>query len=581
MEYTATEAINAGIFTLEAIKEDEKAIKSAEKSVEKLPDSVKESVLSTMLGEIQYKSYKYGKANMKINATKREVVSALVTVAGDGLVYCGAVYRTQGQLAKLASLISTVTLLDIAGLIEALTDIVTPDTSSNGPIFDRTALVDIYEEVLRQENASYIPKTDEWRVTDPETGLYEIKSDSFIKDKIEINIHRYQYTVDNSLKPAYVLSEFKDYKLTVKQNKFFNLQRGIRYVEGDDAFSEQYLTVWHKVFKIEQDLDIWVTLMSHFFCQIKCRIYDIPTKWQMMIAIFGEQGIGKSHVCRQIVGEMLGDYYDSSVTLDRLCDERNAKILMDNYCLNIEELTQSGSNDVQSAIRNGSAGKLKTIITEIKGSFRPMRTNDSEKIRINASILSNANFHIYDIVNDESGMRRFFEFSSKQPKNVSVHITDPEDVQFLYDNSMRFIRSINENTMEGYFNPNTEIGAKVTAIQNSYIKVNTFSEFLSVTYVSASLDTPNKEWITKKEIVEEYLAYLKAQGIDSKFAIKNIDSKLRDAYGVDACKKVNNLNRFCIKKIDVLGFGEDGTSSFQITSVRQQNAMDKYFNRGA
>lgn len=575
IEMTIADANKNGLFLLESIKEDEKSIKAADK----LPSAMRDVMLRTM----DYKSYKYGKEykGLKITGSVGEVLTSLISVSETELIYAGVIYKAS-QASKVASLVAVVTTFDVASVaewIKSALDAMKPPAPTQ--TFDRTALVNIYEEVLRQENASYIPKTDEWRVTDPETGLYEIKSDSFIKDKIEINIHRYQYTVDNSLKPAYVLSEFKDYKLTVKQNKFFNLQRGIRYVEGDDAFREQYLTVWHKVFKIEQDLDIWVTLMSHFFCQIKCRIYDIPTKWQMMIAIFGEQGIGKSHVCRQIVGEMLGDYYDSSVTLDRLCDERNAKILMDNYCLNIEELTQSGSNDVQSAIRNGSAGKLKTIITEIKGSFRPMRTNDSEKIRINASILSNANFHIYDIVNDESGMRRFFEFSSKQPKNVSVHITDPEDVQFLYDNSMRFIRSINENTMEGYFNPNTEIGAKVTAIQNSYIKVNTFSEFLSVTYVSASLDTPNKEWITKKEIVEEYLAYLKAQGIDSKFAIKNIDSKLRDAYGVDACKKVNNLNRFCIKKIDVLGFGEDGTSSFQITSVRQQNAMDKYFNRGA
>ena len=567
VEYTAPEAITAGIFSLDAIKDDEKSIKA----VDKLPDNMRE----VMLANIPYKSYKYGKANMKINATKNEVLSALVTISGDSIIYNGGVYKTEAQLAKLASLLHNVTLLDIAWTIENLTNMITPEAT--GPVFDRTALVAIYEEVLRQENASYISKTDEWKITDPETGRYEIKTDSYIKSKIQINVHRYQYTVDKNLKPAFVLSEFEDYKHTIRQQKFFALQRSITYNPEYVDFREEYLTVWYKVFSIKQDLDIWIALMSNFFLQIKRRIYDLDTMWEMMIAIYGNQGIGKSHALRVICKTIFGEYYDASITLDRLCDERNAKLLMDNYVLNIEELTQSGSTDMQAVIRNGAAAKLKTIITEKKGSFRPMRSNDSERIRINASIISNANFHIYDIINDETGMRRFFEFASSQPENVSVHITYPTEVQYLYDNALKFIRSINEENDDGYWTPNSELGLRVKAIQNSYIKVNTFSEFLSATYTVADESLANGLWVPRRTIIEEYHLYLKAQGVDTKFAIKNIDSKLVDAYGSQNVKKIHNVNHYCIQKLDNMLL--DSNCSFKLAV--ENNAIDKYLKRGS
>lgn len=314
----------------------------------------------------------------------------------------------------------------------------------------------------------------------------------------------------------------------IRKQKEEDLINSIKFNKEDEAFVDEYLEKWHEALMIAQDIEIFKTLMKHFIWQIKRRIISQPTYNDIMISIYGNQGIGKSFLTNGIFKPVLNVFYNSSINLSNLQDERWIPVLQNQYLMNIEEI-DTGS---ESNYKNGqSMASIKKIITGTEATYRPMATNKPVSVKINTSFISNANYHIYKVMNDESGMRRFFEFVSQIKEHCRI---DEDKVKFLCDNSMRLFCGINEELSKGYWDINSEVGKKISEIQMSYVNKPTISLFKEKLIFNPKLK--NKDCIKLNDLYDIYTEFNKEMG-DSKCILKkNFKRAIEDLF--PGCSKI-------------------------------------------
>jgi hypothetical protein len=323
--------------------------------------------------------------------------------------------------------------------------------------------------------------------------------------------------IENMVNCARINSDFKitaKTLLTYKEtfcydyynDKMTEMFEAIAY-KSDDSFADEYFTRLHKHMKIAEDLDIFLTLMKHFVWQIKRRILEISTHNDIMICLYGAQGVGKSFLCSAIFGEVLGRFYNPTISFNNLLDERWTRALFTQFLMNIEEMDAGGNKFTDSNLAT-----LKKYLTGKEATYRPMKTNEQKVIPIKASFISTSNFHIYKVISDESGMRRFFEFNMGLEKSERM---DYEETTWFKDNSHRMFSSINENIEYGYWKVDSEVGEKITEIQKSYINNSAF-KFLTSKFV---LDESMKleDGCTLSELYASYDSYCVENGIDKRW----------------------------------------------------------------
>lgn len=538
---TLIEAINRRLFDKDKFSADEFALKDMDKAPVKYRDLLR--------AQFTPQSYHYGDYEVDVMDVKT-VLDEVLVVQSTVVFYNGDPSSTPVQLNKLYGLLSKALKCPINEVIKYVEDKqreLVEQAAANIDVYDSSRIDAAFSEIMTNEGIVYSFKNDQWKIADPtKAGSFRIITELDVRNILVDRGNLRSFNADSKFKSSLLLGRLDAYKLNYANKKFFNMQSNLTYVP-DEQFRLEYCAKWHKALRIEQDLDLFTAVMCKFIWQIKRCIFDMSTYNEIMVAIFGAQGIGKTFLANALFRSILGDYYDNSITLERLCDERNTNILMDNYCINIEELAMGNSN---FGLRGPALAVLKRIITERGGSYRPMNTNSSVKIINNASLMSNANFHLYDILNDPSGMRRFIEFTSAQPKNVPINMTCPDEVKFLIENAVRFAKSINTEEQYGYINPDSEVEAKLIAIQNSYIKLDSFTEFFHATFTLMDADSlPNNKLISKKAISALYKAYRLDNGIADKFAVVSFESKLQDLVPENSRKKIHNTWHYALSQV--------------------------------
>lgn len=307
--------------------------------------------------------------------------------------------------------------------------------------------------------------------------------------------------------------------------------------------SDIFFTRMHKAFQITQDLDIFITLMKHFVWQIKRRITEQSTYNDIMISIFGNQGIGKSYLINAIFGKLLGGFYNASISISNLLDERWTRALNTQFLMNIEELDAGGDR-----INGQTMATLKKYLTGKEATYRPMGTNTTKTVAIKTSFISTANYHIYKVLSDETGMRRFFEFTSGINRDQRI---SEEDSKWLEDNALDMFCSIDENKSKGYWDTNNEIGLKITAIQRTYVN-DSASRFLESTYKLAK-NMKAKDGLKLSDIYTEYLSFCEHENIETQFRkkINNFAERIEHVFGLDITKTLPGKNKsFLLVKKD-------------------------------
>lgn len=409
--------------------------------------------------------------------------------------------------------------------------------------YDKTIFCEFIDEIYEHENWMFdfsknsvvckIPNSEDFRTVSLET----------INTAIETNMAAFRINTGNRTITSKDLLNYQSYAVDKKREKLLNeIIDSIKY--EDTNFIDEYLKIFHKTLNLSQEYEIFKMIFLHWCWQIKRRILERSIINQLWVAIHGAQGTGKSTVMNKIFKPIFKNLYTNTLSLIDLTDPNQASVFTTQLVINVEEL----DNGSEGYLNTNKLAKLKKYMSNEDISYRKFFTQKTENTKINATLISTSNEHLYDKMNDETGLRRFFELNSL---NAYQERFETSGVDWLSENGLRFFKNIDENNSRGYWIVESEIGKKITEIQNSYIKENSFITFLKESYI---LDETLKfeDCLTLKQIQEKYYNYCDENNIQERFRVSknNMTTKISDLYVKDFQKIHANQKKYNLKNND-------------------------------
>lgn len=290
----------------------------------------------------------------------------------------------------------------------------------------------------------------------------------------EENIKNWLWSLNHDSNMGYTVTDIKA-SLGNLLMKFSALALGevynkVKYDESMVAFTDEFVKYLYNHLEIQEDYDIFDNIMKHWMWCLKRKITNQEVVWHMWINFFGATGIGKTQMIHRMFDFMKDYVAEPGIQIFNDCT-REYKKFTDNYVLFFEELAtgDSKSGYADESFTDSGIAAMKQILTADYLDARVMGTQDQAKVKIKFTPISVANEHLYNIVFDESSMRRFFDFTCGRK-------IPPRDFTELNDMLARFpeaLRGIDESNKNGYFNPNSVVGQKVCAIQKNYLPTKT------------------------------------------------------------------------------------------------------------
>lgn len=264
-------------------------------------------------------------------------------------------------------------------------------------------------------------------------------------------------------------------KSTLQNMAMKGYQTGLAFVVNKLKYEEKYVEVgerWLKAiyeyFKPTESFEIFTTLMKHWAWQVKRKMNDRPVKNHIWINFYGAAGLGKTTALNKISAPITD--FTSTTSISKLFDDtREIKRLTENFILIFDEMAVNVESEASGGrLTPDQKSTLKSIVTGDRIDARIYTTQDQAKRKITFSCISSANEHLYDVIYDETTMRRFFDFNCTGTRPKSF-----DEINKYLDNSIYFWKSIDEDSEDGYFDPDNEVGRQITQIQKMYYPTKT------------------------------------------------------------------------------------------------------------
>jgi hypothetical protein len=276
------------------------------------------------------------------------------------------------------------------------------------------------------------------------------------------NVTCYKLTAD-SIRRAF---------FTTKLDKFVQstdkLAKKVTYDASCISKLDESIEFFYNWWQIKEDKDIFFTLMKQWMWQVKRYLFDKKVTYHIWLNFRGATGLGKT-IWIELLCKPFSEVY-SQTQVDVLLDSsREIKKLTDNYILNFDEIAihnnKANYTDVVSA---ADMAIIKQLLTASVFETRIMGGQTQMKAARTFSVISSSNEHLYDTFYDASTMRRYFEFICQVTK-----ITDFTKLNDVLKDVEEIWKGIDENNDAGYFDPNSDVGRKIAAIQATYYPTNT------------------------------------------------------------------------------------------------------------
>ena len=396
---------------------------------------------------------------------------------------------------------------------------VEPANKGNRGSYDDTALRAALHEALAIRKLRYDDDLDSFvRDVNPTSALPVPLSD--VQEEMSYLAELMAYNGSaNKVPSSLMVAMIQDDARLARVNLLAQLVGDTAY-QPDEEFRVAYLTAWHRVMQFEQPLDVTICVLSHYHWLVKTHMFGLykPQAHPLMLGVWGNQGIGKTSVDDGHWRPFLHKYYVPDYTLERLADDRNKPLLGNSFVLNLAELVTANSAEHNKTLKGDSLSLLKSLLTQAEITYRPMQTTSSVTLKVSASVIYSANSHIYDVVQDVTGMRRFFELTSNAPANKHVSLANPGDWHYVMDqaNFRRFFTSLNETLDQGYMHDACDSWAYIKDAQAKYIVKTEFQHFL-LRYYTPVPDMDPIDGLLTKQILDVYKPYAEAEHIDLRY----------------------------------------------------------------
>lgn len=282
---------------------------------------------------------------------------------------------------------------------------------------------------------------------------------------IEDLILAVQTTVDNQnlgYSEGVISRAVKAYIMELYQFGISNIYKNVIHVKQRENACDKWLLNVYNFFRPTESFEVFAMMMKHWGWQVKRKMLSRPVVHHVWLNFFGATGTGKSTFIKKLCAPF--DDVLSTTTISKLFDDtREIKRLTENFILFFDELGLNVENEESGKLNADQKAILKSIITGDLLDARVYGSQNQAKKKITFSCISAANNHLYDIIFDETSMRRFFEFHC-----TAEPVADFSEINKTLDNSIYFWNGVDEDLERGYFDPSSELGKQVTDAQRKY-----------------------------------------------------------------------------------------------------------------
>jgi hypothetical protein len=260
---------------------------------------------------------------------------------------------------------------------------------------------------------------------------------------------------------------------TVNQDRLSKVQYALAYKPGVNV--RKWCEALLDAYGIDSS-PVNVEMLLHMLYLVKRRVYNIIGNERPIFFVFfsRKQGTGKTTLISKLADPFPFAYTGDGV-LANLTNANDYKAMVrGKYLVDFQELAISSSiKGDRGEVDPGVIAKIKQAITTGVVSGRNMYAASNSVEAQSAIFSSSSNVHIYDVISDPGGMRRFWEFRL-EPKGVVDFALANE---ILYDVDEVY-KAIDENDPFGFYHPGSPYWAEMNKIQESYAKADSFSQFL-------------------------------------------------------------------------------------------------------
>lgn len=148
--------------------------------------------------------------------------------------------------------------------------------------------------------------------------------------------------------------------------------------------------------------DIDCAVFEHFIWQVKRKMHGKKIEWHMMPVFFGKQGNGKTETLCRVLSPLYHLKRENKIA--QLVDVRYAPEMRNFNVAFCDEMEKAEKCDVDA---------LKNTISSDMIDSRILGTNRSQRCKNNVVFLGAANMSLYTLINDATGLRRFWQISTR------------------------------------------------------------------------------------------------------------------------------------------------------------------------
>lgn len=383
--------------------------------------------------------------------------------------YAGEIYDTRAKFNKLADVLYSQYAIEKMKTLKYLQEAQNPISVANespNKIFVETALRVLNVEF--NENGILVGKIFS-------NELSPVKYDELLT-KILVMVDREISINGTPLKRDFIKNQLDDMLSQMYENKKNAIKDILRFSEANDERLTSAAKAILRYGKIAQT-DANVEMIKHAMWSLKRRLYSKGIAFGVFFSFFSRKmGVGKSYFLQHILCSPFINLVNTDAKLEQLLSDNDRKALINGYiaCDFQELIIPDKYVKPDGSVAEQVINTLKSTITGDYFSGRQLYTDKNMKMFNSAVYFTTTNKHIYDIVKDENGMRRYWEFDwgIESAKDIDIDLGNK-----IANHMIEVYQLINENDECGYYHPSNKHYDEMCKKQEKYRHIPVIEQF--------------------------------------------------------------------------------------------------------
>lgn len=404
----------------------------------------------------------------------RTLIKVEVIGKSNAVVYDNQPYQTTAQLTKLAAAIYQTYGLDTITTLKVLSSLVnnTQVNATTSP--NKDFVVRTLEKFKVSFDVNGIMVGDLYGHGTEPIQLDSLMPAIYVEADYAINVNQ------SDLQKDYIKEIVMNTLNEIKANRDNEVRQLLKYtgdnIELVDLMVKKMLTT-NKIPCTHANIE----MMKHLLWSLKRKIYGKSIPMPVFFTFFGKaMGVGKSYFIQNILCYPFKDRCNIDARLGDLLNPASRKATVDGYwCLDFQELTiPEEACRADGSVKDSMLNQLKTTITSEYFASRQYYTERSSKVPQTAVFCSSSNKHIYDVVKDGEGMRRYWEFAWGIQDKREIDAKFIEISAKLQSKMVELYQNINEDYEFGYYHQSNAHFDSMCEAQEVYRHISPIEQFV-------------------------------------------------------------------------------------------------------